>query len=100
MKVTFTIATTVDVDPEKMKRVLDTEGLLATEATKILKDKVWRTLDEEFSEHGRFGDYTRDIRDDIHEVVEQIGVLTDSENTPQLKVSRPQDEAGQPTGGQ
>lgn len=94
MKVTFTISTTVDVDPEKMKQVLDTEGLLATEATKILKDKVWRTLDEEFSESGRFGDYTRDIRDDIHEVVEQLGVLTDRDATPHLKVSRPQDEAG------
>lgn len=91
MKVTFTISTTVDVDPEKMKEVLDTEGLLATEATKVLKDKVWRTLDEEFSESGRFNDYTRDIRDDIYEVVEQLGVLTDRAATPHLKVSRPQD---------
>ena len=92
MKVTFTIATVVDVDPAKVKEMLGTEGLLASESSKVLKDKVWRVLDEEFSEHGRFGDYTREIRDEIKEVVGDLGVLSDKGSTPQLKVSRPQNE--------
>ena len=92
MKVTFTIAAVVDVDPQKMKEVLGTEGLLASESAKVLKDKVWRVLDEEYSELGRFGDYSREIRDDIKEAVEGLGVLTDKGSTPELKVSRPPDE--------
>lgn len=94
MKVTLTVATTVDVDPERLREKLHTEGLTATEATKVFKDKVWRILDDEYSEHGRFGDYTREIRDDIKEVAADLGVLTDSEQAAQLKVSRPQDEEG------
>lgn len=90
MRVTFTLSVDVDVDPEKMKTILNTEGLLATEATKVLKDKVWRTLDEEYSEYGRFGDYSREIRDDIKEVVEGLGVLRD--NNADVNVSRPQVE--------
>lgn len=88
MKVTFMISVDVDVDPEKLKDNLNTEGLLATEAVKVLKDKVWRTLDEEFSEHGRYGDYTREVRDEITEVVEELGVLTDERS--RVNVSRPQ----------
>lgn len=93
MKVTFTVATVVDVDPQKMKEVLDTEGLLASESAKVLKDKVWRILDEKYSEFGRYGDYSREIRDDIKEVVEDLGVLTDNNSIPQVKVSRPEDES-------
>lgn len=89
MKVTFSVSIDLDVDPEKLKSNLNTEGLLATEAVKVLKDRVWRTLDEEFSEHGRFGDYTREIRDDIRDVVSELGVLTDE--MPQVNVSRPQE---------
>lgn len=89
MRVTMTLSATFDVDPEKIRRVLDTEGLSATEATKVLKDKVWRTLDEEYSEYGRFGDYTREIRDDIKEVMSELDVLTDRPQSGQLKVSRP-----------
>ena len=90
MRVTFTLSVDVDVDPEKMKTILNTEGLLATEATKVLKDKVWRTLDEEYSEYGRFGDYSREIRDDIKEVVSDLGVLRDT--VADVNVSRPQVE--------
>lgn len=92
MKVTFTIATVVEVDPAKVKEMLGTEGLLASESAKVLKDKVWRILDEEYSEHGRFGDYTREVRDEIKEVVEDLGVLSDKGANPQLKVSRPQND--------
>lgn len=91
MRVTFTLSVDVDVDPEKMKTILNTEGLLATEATKVLKDKVWRTLDEEYSEYGRFGDYSREIRDDIKEVVSDLGVLRDT--VADVNVSRPQVES-------
>lgn len=89
MKVTFTISTEVDVDPQKMKELLNTEGLLASESVKVLKDRVWRILDEEYSEHGRFEDYSREIRDEIKEVVGSLGVLSDKESTPKIKVSRP-----------
>lgn len=89
MKVALVISVDVDVDPEKLKSNLNTEGLLATEAVKVFKDKVWRTLDEEFSEHGRYGDYTREIRDEIMEVVGELGVLSDER--PRVNVSRPQE---------
>lgn len=92
MKVSFVISTTVDVDPEKLRTVLSTEGLTAAEANKIVKNQVFKILDEEYSEHGRFGDYAREIRDDIKEVMEELGVLTDTGSTPELKVSRPENE--------
>lgn len=91
MRVTFNVAVSFEVDPEKIKTALNTEGLLATEATKVLKDKVWRTLDENYSEHGRFGDYSREVRDDITEVMEGLGVLRDSNSPASLKTARPQE---------
>lgn len=94
MKVTLTVSTTIDVDPVELRERLNTQGLTATEATKVLKDKIFRTLDEQYSERGRYGDYTREIRDDIREVVEELGVLSDLGSTPQLKVSRPDEEKG------
>lgn len=92
MKVTFVISTTVDIDTEKLRSVLNTEGLTAAEANKVAKNQVFKILDEEYSERGRFGDYAREIRDDIREVVEELGVLSDPESNPELKVSRPDDE--------
>lgn len=94
MKVTLTVSTTIDVDPVELRNKLNTEGLTATEATKVLKDKIWRTLDEEYSERGRYGDYTREIRDDIREVVDELGVSSALGSSPQLKVSRPEEEKG------
>lgn len=91
MRVTFSISVDFEIDPQKLKENLNTEGLRSTEATKLLKDKVWRILDEEFSEMGRYGDYSREVRDDITEVITSLGVLAD-ETKPSLNVSRPQGE--------
>ena len=94
MKVTLTVSTTIDVDPVELREKLNTQGLTATEATKVLKDKIFRTLDEEYSENGRYGDYTREIREDIREVVDGLGVTYADGPNPTMKVSRPDEERG------
>lgn len=90
MKVRLTIETTLDVDPEKLRDQMNTEGLSASEATKVLKDRIFRDLDSGYSEYGRYGDYSREIRDEIKEVAKNLGVLSDN-SVPTLNVSRPQE---------
>lgn len=78
MKANFMISVSVEVDPEKLEKTLNTQGMTANEATKVLRRRVFKFLDEEYSDGGSFGEYTREIQEDIEDAVSELGLGWDN----------------------
>lgn len=79
MKVTFSIFTDMEIDPGKLEEVLGTENMSLDQAKKKLRGRVYRYLDEEFTDGGLFGEYTREFALDVKEALEDLDVLMDPE---------------------
>lgn len=79
MKVTFSIFTDMEIDPGKLEEVLGTENMSLDQAKKKLRGRVYRYLDEEFTDGGFFGEYTREFALDVKEALEDLDVLMDPE---------------------
>lgn len=79
MKVSFSIFADMDIDPGKLEEVLETENMSLDQAKRKLRNRVYRYLDEEFTEDGLFGEYTRNFAMDVKEALEDLDVLMDRE---------------------
>lgn len=79
MKVTFSIFTDMEIDPGKLEEVLGTENMSLDQAKRKLRGRVYRYLDEEFTDGGLFGEYTREFALDVKEALEYLDVLMDPE---------------------
>lgn len=77
MKVTFSIFTDMEIDPGKLEEVLETENMSLDQAKRKLRGRVYRYLDEKFTDGGLFGEYTREFALDVKEALEDLDVLMD-----------------------
>lgn len=80
VKVTFSIFTDMEIDPKKLEKALDTGNMSLDEAKRRLRGRVYRYLDEEFTDGGLFGEYTREFALDVKEALEDLDVLIDTED--------------------
>lgn len=82
MQADFIISLRAEVDPEKVKRILGTEGMNADEMRKVLRRAVFKFMDEEYTDTGEFGQYTLEVNEDLKDAIEELGLAPDSEGEP------------------
>lgn len=80
MQANFIMSLKAEVDPEKLKQKLGTEGMAADEAKKVLRRAVFRYMDEQYTEGGGLGEYTREVNEDINDAIVELGLAFDSED--------------------